>query len=216
MKEHPQEAPEMDHQVTCVVVDDHEAIRAGTRARLEGVDWISVIGEACTAEEAMREIRKSRPDLVLMDVRMPGGNGTEAAATLVAEGIDSRVVIYSGYVTTALAEQALEAGAFGVVLKGSPLSTVVDALRSTFEGRRYLDPTIAADMVSSDRRRGLSARELEILQCMANGGQNATIAFELGISVETVKAHVSNVFKKVAAGSRTEAVALGLREGLIE
>ncbi len=150
-----------------------------------------------------------------MDMRLPGGDGLEAAKVLVAEGISSRVVMYSGFATTAMAEQALEAGVSGFVLKGSPLSMVLDALQCARDGRRYIDPTIAADFMSQSSARTLSPRELEILQRVADGGQNATIAHDLSLSAETVKAHVSNILAKLEVDGRTEAVAKGMREGII-
>lgn len=200
----------------CVIIDDHEVVRAGTRMRLAGADWISVDGEADSAEAGLALVRRTRPDVVLLDVKLPDGDGIELARRITDEGLQSSIVIYSASATTQQAEQALEQGVAGFVLKESPMSTMLDALQAAVEGRRYLDPEIAADLLAP-RGSGpaLSRRELQILQMMAEGGQNATIAFELGISTETVKAHVSNILGKLQADSRTHAVTLGMRHGLI-
>lgn len=205
-------------RTTCVLVDDHEAVRAGTRAHLSTVDWIEVIGEAGTVDEALEVIRRLRPTLVLMDMRIPGGDGMQAAKTLAAEGIDARVIIYSGHATTALAEQALDAGVAGFVLKHSPMTTVLEALRTARDGRRYLDPSIAVEFTTSSTSgtRMLSPREREVLRLVADGGQNGPIAYGLGISIETVKAHVSNILGKLDVDSRTEAVATAIRAGIID
>lgn len=200
----------------CVIVDDHEVVRTGTRMSLESVDWVDVAGEASTIGTGLEVIRRVEPELALLDILLPDGDGIEMAHRIREEGLPTRVVLYSGSATTQQAERSLEQGVAGFVLKGSPVSTMLNALQAALEGRRYLDPGIAADMLSP-RGDGpaLSRRELQILQMMAEGGQNASIAFELGISTETVKAHVSNILGKLAADSRTHAVTIGMRQGLI-
>ncbi len=206
----------MDDRTTCIVVDDHEVVRAGMRGRLQQLDWLDLVGEASTAHDARELIRRLEPRLALMDVRLPDGDGLDVARTLIDDGLSTRVVLYSGVATTAQAEQALEAGVSGFVLKDSSIGAVVDALGAARDGRRYIDPTIAADLMSPAVARRLSPREREILVLMADGGQNASIAFELGISTETVKAHVSNILTKFGADGRTHAVAIAIREGIIE
>ena len=206
----------MDDRTTCVLVDDHEVVRAGIRSRLDQVDWVSLVGEAATAREAGDILHELEPGLVLMDVRLPDGDGLDVARQLMEDGVDTRVVLFSGTATTAQAEQALESGISGFVLKDSSMATVVDALAAARDGRRYIDPTIAAEFLSPASSRRLSPREREILELMADGGQNATIAFQLGISAETVKAHVSNILAKFDADGRTHAVAIALREGIID
>ncbi len=210
--------PIMVEQTTCAIVDDHEVVRAGMRGRLECVDWIDLVGEAATAAEALDMLRRLRPDVVLMDVRLPDGDGLEVARTLMDEGQATRIVLYSGAGTTRQAEQALEAGVSGFVLKDSSLGTVVDALSAAREGRRYIDPTIAAELLApnASTMKPLSPREREILILMADGRQNAGMAHSLGISSETVKAHVSNIFVKLEVESRTQAVARALREHIID
>ncbi len=206
----------MSELTTCAIVDDHEVVRSGMRDRLAQVAWLDLIGEAATAAEALALLDRHRPTLVLMDVRLPDGDGLDVARRAREAGIESRVVLYSGNATTAQAEQALESGVAGFVLKDSPMSMVVEALASARDGRPFLDPMVAADLMSSPTSRGLSPRELQILKLVADGGQNAAIAFELGISAETVKAHVSNILVKLDADGRTHAVATALREGIID
>lgn len=203
---------------TCAIVDDHEVVRAGMRGRLASVDWIQLVGEASTAGEARALLRRTQPRVVLMDVRLPDGDGLQVARSLLDEGGPTRVVLYSGSATTRQAEHALEAGVSGFVLKDSSLETVIDALAAARDGRRYIDPTIAAELFasSSGGMKPLSPREHEILTLMAEGSQNAGIAHDLGISAETVKAHVSNLFVKLDVESRTQAVATALRAGIID
>lgn len=200
----------------CVLVDDHEVVREGTRAVLANAEWITVEGDAGTAGDGLELIRTLRPDVAVLDMRLPDGDGIELARQVQLDHLPTRVVLYTAEASTHQAEQALENGASAFVLKGAAMSTLFDALRSALAGRRYLDPGIAADLMSP-RENGppLSRRERQILQMMAEGGQNAGIALELGIATETVKAHVSNLLAKLGVDSRTEAVATGLRSGII-
>jgi DNA-binding NarL/FixJ family response regulator len=203
---------------SCVIVDDHEVVRAGTRARLAEIEWIDVVGEAGTVGDALELIRATRPHVALVDMRLPGGSsGTSLVRELLRARLETRAVLYSGFVSEGLAQQALAAGAWGFVLKDSPLSCVVDALRSARDGRRYLDPAVASDVLHDDGApRALSGRELQVLLRMADGEQNATIAHDLRISAETVKAHVSNILEKLGVHSRTAAVSRALRAGVID
>lgn len=205
--------------ITCALVDDHEVVRAGTRARLEGLDWLDVVAEASSVVEARAMLARSRPGLILMDVRLPDGSGFDLAREWLEATPSMRVVLFSGSATTRQAEEALESGVAGFVLKDSSLTTLVDALAAARDGRRYLDPTIAAEMLAptpGTTTTPLSPRELEILVLMADGMQNTGIAHQLGVSTETVKAHVSNVLAKFGVDGRTEAVAKALRSGLID
>lgn len=200
---------------TCIVADDHDVVRAGTRIRLEPVEWLEIVGEAAAGDEAIDLIRQLQPHLALVDLRLPRGDGAAVARAVQREGLPTRVVIFSGFGNTALASNALDAGASGYVLKEAPISVLVEALRVASEGRRYLDPTLAAEMLGADTRT-LSPREREILKLMADGMQNNEIAFKLSISSETVKAHVSSILGKFDADTRTEAVAKALRGSVIE
>lgn len=212
----PTQGASVTESMRCAIIDDHEVVRAGTRAQLEPLDWIDIVGEAGSIAAGTELVRSTTPDIALVDVRLPDGDGLELARTIAACSPATRVVLYSGTATVSQAEQALDAGVSGFVLKGSPLSQMIDALRAARDGRRYIDPTIAAELMSPSGTRPLSPRELQILRCMADGGQNGVIAFDLGISIETVKAHVSNILVKLDADSRTHAVAAALRSGIIE
>ncbi len=206
----------MNSQCSCVIVDDHEVVRTGTRMRLSDVEWLDVIGEAESVRTGTRLVLDRHPDLAIVDMRLPDGSGLDIVEAITADGGDTLVVLYSGNATTAQAEAALESGVAGFVLKDSPLANVVQALDAARAGRRYIDPTIAADLLAPRSGRALSPRELEILTCMADGKQNAGIGRELGISPETVKAHVSNILVKLDVVSRAHAVATALRDGIIE
>lgn len=205
----------MEGRVTCVVVDDHEAIRDGVRGRLRDAG-IRVVGESATLEDGIRVVCRMQPHVALFDLRLPDGDGTTATGVLRERGYAAPVVVYSGAAGTPQAEQVLEAGAAAFVLKDSPANTLVDAITMALDGRRYIDPTLAAELLPGGNARRLSSRERQILSIISDGGQNAAIAYDLGISVETVKAHVSNILGKLDASSRTHAVAKALREGIIE
>ncbi|MBC7645163.1 MAG: response regulator transcription factor [Thermoleophilia bacterium] len=200
---------------TCIIVDDHDVVRSGIRLHLKLVEWLEIVGEANTGPKALDLIRDLKPDLALLDLRLPELDGREVTAAVVAEKLSTHTVIFSGFGTTALAEQALDAGAYGYVLKSVSIAMVVEALRCAAEGQRFIDPSLAAELLFPGSP-PLSPRELEILKIMSRGTQNSGIAFALGISIDTVKAHVSNILTKLGVDSRTEAVATALRRSIIE
>lgn len=183
--------------------------------QLAGDGYVDVIGQAATGMQALELIRKLRPDLALLDVRLPDMDGLKVVAAARDEGIPTRIVIFSAYEAHGLADRAFTNGAWGYVTKGAPATMVVQALRAAHSGQRFLDPQIAHHF-TNPRTQPLSERERQILQLMAQGKQNGPIATELGIAAETVKTHVSHIFDKLRASSRTEAVARGLRDGLID
>jgi DNA-binding NarL/FixJ family response regulator len=205
--------------VGCVVVDDHAVVREGLRRVLAQTDDLHVLGDAGNGDDAVALVGRRRPDVVLMDARMPGMSGLEATREIVARHPGVRVVMFTAHADKDLLWEALDAGAQGFVLKDSDASTLIGALRQAARGEPYVDPRLAPDFLRqlptprSDTV--LSGREREILQMLADGMSNREVAETLVVSVETVKTHVKHILAKLEAEHRTQAVAIGIRQALI-
>ena len=207
--------------VRVVLADDHPALRAGVRAVFEATGRIDVVGEASSADEAVRLVGQLGPNVVVLDVEMPAGGsgraedapgGVEAAERLRAAGSPTRVLAFSAYDDPAYVAAMLQAGAAGYVTKDKPLALVAEAVEAVArgEGRWFVSVTAPAepDVPVSDR-------ELEVLKLMARGLGNREIAAELSISPNTVRNHVSSVYDKLDVGSWREAVAWAWERGLV-
>jgi DNA-binding NarL/FixJ family response regulator len=197
-----------------VVADDHPALRAGIRVRLEIDQVAQVLAEAVDGSEALELVESLRPDIAVLDVRMPGLDGVEVAEQINLRGLPTHVVLLTGLTDTELVQRALDVGVRGYVDKLSRLDVLVAAIRAVFAGERFVDPGLLANFVAGSRET-LSPRELQVLQLAANGKQNKTIALELHLSEETVKSHLRNVMRKLEVQSRTGAVAAAFRRSLI-
>jgi DNA-binding NarL/FixJ family response regulator len=204
-------------EITCLIVDDHEVVREGLRLSLSRAPNIRVVGEAADGAGAIELAERRRPDVVLMDVRMPGMDGLEATRMLVDRMPDSAVLIFTAYSERSLLTRGLESGAKGYILKEAPHETLVRAIGKVAAGEAYVDPALMpAFLPPKDRDEMLTAREREILQLLADGMSNADVARRLVISQETVKSHVRHILAKLEADTRTQAVAIALRESIIE
>ncbi|MFZ4894446.1 response regulator [Plantibacter sp. Mn2098] len=223
--------PESAHpsQIRVVVADDHPIVRGGIVGLLGRADDIDVIAEASDGAEAVRLAAEFRPDLVLMDLRMPHLSGAEATARIIETVPEVRVLILTTYETDDDILGAIEAGASGYLLKAAPQEEILAGIRSVVGGRTVLAPEIAAKLVdrmragaaasaaaaSAPARPVLSARELEVLRLVAAGNSNARIAKSLFISEATVKTHLLHVFEKLTVNDRTRAVTLALELNLL-
>ena len=204
-------------EITCLIVDDHEVVREGLRLSLSRTSHIRVVGEAADGEQAIELAERRRPDVVLMDVRMPGMDGLEATRVLCERWPDSAVLIFTAYSERSLLARGLESGAKGYVLKEAPRETLVRAIEKVAAGEAYVDRALMPSFVpAKERDELLTAREREILQLLADGMSNAEVAERLVISAETVKSHVRHILAKLEADTRTQAVAIALREAIIE
>lgn len=207
-------------RTSLLVVDDHTIVREGLRRVLAQMDDVVVVGEAGSGEEAVELVARRRPELVLMDVRMPGMGGVGAAQRIAADHPDTRVIMFTAHAEQDLLWEALDAGALGFVLKDSESSALMAAIRQVLAGDPYVDPRLAPDFLrqlSKPRASSvLSAREREILQMLADGLSNREVAERLVVSVETVKTHVKHILAKLEAEHRTQAVAIGIRQSLIQ
>jgi DNA-binding NarL/FixJ family response regulator len=204
-------------EITCLIVDDHEVVREGLRLSLSRAPHIRVIGEAADGEAAVALAERRRPNVVIMDVRMPGMDGLEATQALMEKVPDSSVLIFTAYSERSLLSRGLESGAKGYILKEAPHQTLLRAIEKVAAGETFVDPALMSALTKTrDGSDVLTAREREILQLLADGMSNADVAAQLFISQETVKSHVRHILTKLEADTRTQAVAIALRDAMID
>jgi DNA-binding NarL/FixJ family response regulator len=202
--------------ITILLVDDHPVVREGLRGMLAAEGDLDVVAEAGGAAEAVAAVRAHEPDVVLMDLRMPGGDGVEATARVLAQRPGTRVVVLTTYDTDADILRAVEAGAAGYLLKDASRAELAQAIRAAARGETVLAPSVAAKLVSRMRSPvELSRREIEVLRLVARGRTNAEIGRELLISEATVKTHLLRTFGKLEVSDRTAAVTAALERGIL-
>jgi DNA-binding NarL/FixJ family response regulator len=207
----------MPAEITCLIVDDHEVVREGLRLSLSRSPHIRVVGEAGDGQSAIDLAERRRPDVVIMDVRMPGMDGLDATKELTQRTPDTAVLIFTAYSERSLLARGLESGAKGYILKEAPHETLVRAIEKVAVGESFIDPALMPAFLSGkDREDMLTGREREILQLLADGMSNADVAQRLFISQETVKSHVRHILAKLEADTRTHAVAIALRDAIID
>ena len=207
----------MPDEITCLIVDDHEVVREGLRLSLSRAPHIRVIGEASDGASAVELSMRRKPDVVIMDVRMPGMDGLEATKQLTAKMPEAKVLIFTAYSERSLLSRGLESGAKGYILKEAPHQTLVTAIERVAASDGYVDPALMPGILAGkDKDDMLTAREREILQLLADGMSNADAAKKLFISQETVKSHVRHILTKLEADTRTHAVAIALRDAIID
>jgi DNA-binding NarL/FixJ family response regulator len=204
-------------EITTLIVDDHEVVREGLRLALSRAPHIRVIGEAADGASAVALAERRRPDVVIMDVRMPGMDGLAATKILSEKLPETSVLIFTAYSERSLLSRGLESGAKGYILKEAPHQTLLRAIEKVANGDGYVDPALMPAFLSGKERDDmLTAREREILQLLADGMSNADVAAKLFISQETVKSHVRHILAKLEADTRTHAVAIALRDAIID
>ena len=208
--------------IRIVVADDHPIVRAGIVGLLETAPGIEVVGEAADGAESVELAASERPDLVLMDLRMPGVDGASATASIVAAGQGTRVLVLTTYETDDHILAAIEAGASGYLLKAAPQAEILAGIRAVAAGATVLAPSIAAKLVSRVRADAasvappaLSPREREVLTLVAAGRSNPEIARDLYIGEATVKTHLLHAFEKLGVNDRTRAVTRAMELGLL-
>lgn len=206
--------------IRIMIVDDHPVVRQGLRGMLEAEPDLAVVGDAGSGAEAVALNRRVDPEVILMDLRMPGLNGVEATREILAETPASRVVVLTTYDTDADILPAIEAGATGYLLKDASRAELADAVRAAARGETVLAPTVAGKLMNHMRSPAppaplLSKREVEVLRLVARGQTNAAIGRALHISEATVKTHLLRVFSKLDVSDRTAAVTTALERGLL-
>jgi DNA-binding NarL/FixJ family response regulator len=203
-------------QIRVFSVDDHPLLREGLAAIINNQPDMRLIAQACNAQEAIQQFRKHLPDVTLMDLRLPGQSGIDAMIAIRAEFPDARVIMLTTFEGDVEIQRALEAGARGYILKNMPPKELVEVIRQVHAGKKRIPPTVAAQLAEHMSDEDLTAREIEVLSQIAGGNRNRDIAEKLFITEETVKVHIKHIMEKLGASDRTQAVAIGLRRGIIE
>lgn len=202
--------------IRIVLCDDHPVVRAGFRALLENEPDLEVVGEAASGPDGVALVEELRPDVVLMDLRMPGGDGVDATRAIRAGTSPTAVVVVTTYETDGDIVRAVEAGALGYLLKDTPPDELVRAVRAAARGETILSPAVAARLVRSvrqPRRAPLSPREKAVLRLVAEGRTNGEIGQDLFITEATVKTHLLRIFTKLEVSDRTAAVTTAIDRG---
>ena len=205
-------------RIRLLIVDDHPVVRDGLRGMLAGTDEFDVLGEATDGAEAVRMAESMQPDVILMDLRMPGLDGVSAIRQLVQRGSSARVLVLTTYDTDADVVPAIQAGATGYLLKDSTREELCRAVRAAYHRESVLAPSVATRLVSQLRapaQEALSDRELEVLALIAQGLTNRGAAERLFVSEATVKTHLLHIYSKLHVGDRAAAVAAAFERGLL-
>jgi len=202
--------------IRILIADDHPMMREGIAAVIERQGDLTVVGEAHDGQDAIGKYRVLRPDVTLMDIQMPGLGGIEAIAAIRAEFPQAAIVVLTTYAGDTQAVRALQAGAAGYLLKSCIRKELIETIRTVHAGRRAIDPQVAQEIALHVAEERLSDRELGILKLVAEGHQNKQIAWQLALSIDTVKGHMKSIFAKLDAADRTHAVTIAARRGFIE
>jgi len=197
-------------------VDDHPLLREGIAAIINNQPDMVLVAQACNAQEAVQQFRKHQPDVTLMDLRLPDKSGIDAMITVRAEFPEARVIILTTFEGDVEIQRALEAGARGYMLKSMPPKELVEVIRQVHAGKKRIPPQLAAQLAEHMSDEDLTPREVEVLSQIAGGNRNRDIAEKLFITEETVKVHIKHIMEKLGASDRTQAVAIGVRRGIIE
>jgi DNA-binding NarL/FixJ family response regulator len=210
--------------IRALIVDDHPVTREGLRTALElSEDQVVVVGEAASGEEAIERARELSPDVVFMDVRMPGMDGIEATRRIREAAPDTKVILITIDESRGAISEAIQAGVSGYLLKDASPDALVDAAKNAIEGNAVIHPQLTKTFIEEVRlvepgeggATPLSKREREILQKVADGSTTRQVANELGISPHTVKTHLERIFEKLGANDRAQAVAMAIRQGIV-
>jgi DNA-binding NarL/FixJ family response regulator len=207
-----------------LIVDDHPVTRDGLRTAFNLADEIEVVGEAASGEEAIQVVADTEPDIVFMDVRMPGMNGIQATRQIRENNPDTKIILFTIDESRASVAEAIQAGVSGYLLKDASVGELINAARQAMAGKAVIHPSLTQAFIEevqlvdrpSTPEAPLSPREVEILQKIAYGSTTKEVADQLGISFHTVKTHLERIFEKLGANDRAQAVAIAIRQGLVE
>ena len=202
--------------IRILTVDDHPLLREGIAFLVKSQQDMELVAEASDGEKAIEQFRRHRPDVTLMDLRMPNLNGTEAISRIRNEFPDAKIIVLSTYGGDVQVLRAIKAGARGYIVKGHVHRELLDAIRSVHAGHKRIPPEIAAELAEHAADDHLSSREIDVLRLIGAGNANKQIADKLSIAETTVKNHISNIFSKLGANDRAHAVTIALKRGIIE
>lgn len=202
--------------IRILVVDDHFMVRMGLSASLNIEGDMEVIAEANNGEEAILLYRQHRPELVIMDGRLPGMNGGQATSAILKEFPQAKILMLSTHSGEEEIYRALQAGARGYVLKSAARQELLSAIRAVSAGKLHVDPVVAQSLAERVTHQSLTARELEVLEMLAKGLSNKEIGARLQVAEVTVKQHVSHLFQKLNVSDRTQAVTVALQRGIVQ
>ena len=202
--------------IRILCVDDHALVRDGIASLLGSQEDMRVVAEAGTGLEALEEFRKHRPDITLMDLRMPDMNGIDAMIAILNNFPNARFIVLTTYSGDVEIVRALRAGAQAYLLKGHLRKELFETIRNVHDGRRRIPPEIASQIANHTADSSLSIREIDVLKLIASGNANKLVADKLSISEDTVKGHVKSILSKLDAHDRTHAVTIAMRRGIIE
>jgi len=202
--------------IRILTVDDHPLLREGIAVLIKSEKDMELVAEASDGEEAIEQFRRHRPDVTLMDLRMPNLNGTEAISRIRNEFPDAKIIVLSTYAGDVQVLRAIKAGARGYIVKGHVHRELLEAIRSVHAGHKRIPPDIAAELAEHAADDELSSREIDVLRLIGEGNANKQIADKLSIGETTVKSHITNILSKLGANDRAHAVTIALRRGIIE
>jgi DNA-binding NarL/FixJ family response regulator len=202
--------------IRILTVEDHPAFREGLATIIGSEPDMLLVGQAANAAQAVTEFRRHRPDITLMDLRLPGTNGTDTLITIRGEYPEARIIMLTTSDSDGDIQRAMRAGASAYILKSMPKKELLDVVRSVYAGRRHVPPEVAARLAEHLGEEDLTTRELEVLRLLRDGYRNKQIANQLAIAETTVNFHIKNVVGKLGANDRTHAVTIAVRRGLLQ
>jgi DNA-binding NarL/FixJ family response regulator len=197
-------------------VDDHPLLREGIAAIINNQPDMSMVAQAANFQDALEQYRKHQPDVTLMDLRLPDKSGIETMIAIRGEFPEARIIMLTTFEGDVEIKNALEAGARGYMLKSMPPKDLVEVIRQVHAGKKRIPPQLAAQLAEHMSDEALTEREIEVLGQIAGGNRNRDIADRLFITEETVKVHIKHIMEKLGASDRTQAVAIGIRRGIIQ
>jgi two-component system NarL family response regulator len=205
----------MSQKIRILLADDHPPLRAGLASILNSEPGLEVVAEAGSGRETIEQAERTRPDVLIVDLRMPEGDGVDTIRKLVGKDPDAKVLVLTTYDNEEDIFNALEAGARGYILKDTTRGEIIEAVRQVQGGQRFLPPAIAARLADRMIRPALTPREMDVLRLVTRGRSNKEIAAAMFISEETVKSHMKGLFQKLGVHDRAEAVSIALQRGLL-